>query len=128
MLTAMPYLRQLAALGSLSALSAALMRSLDTVAQPPATQAADELASQTFLITGSTEGIGRHTAQLLAQAHATVLLHGRWVRRQRAAAAAVRRSTAAKPRLALQGGACGAAGDPRPAASDVQPAGVRLCI
>jgi NAD(P)-dependent dehydrogenase (short-subunit alcohol dehydrogenase family) len=33
-----------------------------------------------YLITGSTDGIGRHTALQLAKAGATVLVHGRCVR------------------------------------------------
>jgi NAD(P)-dependent dehydrogenase (short-subunit alcohol dehydrogenase family) len=32
-----------------------------------------------FLVTGSTDGIGRHTAARLKKAGATVLLHGRYV-------------------------------------------------
>lgn len=34
-----------------------------------------------FLVTGSTDGIGQHTAIKLAQAGATVLVHGRLVGR-----------------------------------------------
>eukprot|EP00727_Mastigamoeba_balamuthi_P003471 m51a1_g13120 hypothetical protein (282) ;mRNA; f:221-1066 len=36
-----------------------------------------DLQGRTFLVTGSTDGIGRHTAVLLARAGARVLVHGR---------------------------------------------------
>lgn len=38
-----------------------------------------DLTGETFLVTGSTDGIGLHTAQRMAQAGATVLVHGRSV-------------------------------------------------
>ena len=36
-----------------------------------------DLTGKTYLVTGSTDGIGQHTAQKLAQHGATVLIHGR---------------------------------------------------
>lgn len=59
-----------------------------------------DLAGQTILVTGSTDGIGQHTALRLAAAGATVLLHGR--SQQRVDAAAERARDAAR-------GAAGAA-------------------
>ena len=42
-----------------------------------ATPTGMRLDGQTFLVTGSTDGIGQHTALKLAEAGATVLVHGR---------------------------------------------------
>lgn len=44
-------------------------------------QAPRDLRGKTFLVTGSTSGIGNHTATLLAQQGATVLVHGRALQR-----------------------------------------------
>ena len=35
------------------------------------------IAGKTFLVTGSTDGIGRHTAFKLAEREAKVIVHGR---------------------------------------------------
>ncbi|KAI8474156.1 MAG: short-chain dehydrogenase-like protein [Monoraphidium minutum] len=64
-----------------------------------------DLAGQVFLVTGSTDGIGRHTALRLAAAGATVLVHGRDAGRVAAAAAAARDAAARAP-----GGGGGAEG------------------
>jgi hypothetical protein len=40
-------------------------------------RAGASLVGKSFLVTGATDGIGRHTAGRLAQEGATVLLHGR---------------------------------------------------
>jgi hypothetical protein len=48
------------------------------------------LLNKVFLVTGSTDGIGLHTAQRLASQGATVLVHGRSEARVEAAVAAVR--------------------------------------
>jgi NAD(P)-dependent dehydrogenase (short-subunit alcohol dehydrogenase family) len=36
------------------------------------------MGDRVYLITGSTDGIGKHTATKLALTGATVLVHGRW--------------------------------------------------
>lgn len=51
---------------------------------------AQPLLNKVFLVTGSTDGIGLHTAQRLASQGATVLVHGRSEARVEAAVAAVR--------------------------------------
>jgi hypothetical protein len=51
--------------------------------------AGQSLRDKVFLVTGATSGIGRVTAEALAQQQATVLVHGRWVGGSSAAADAV---------------------------------------
>lgn len=46
-----------------------------------ATSIPDALDGQVILVTGSTDGIGRHTARQLKERGATVLVHGRSVLR-----------------------------------------------
>ncbi|KIZ00681.1 hypothetical protein MNEG_7280 [Monoraphidium neglectum] len=53
-----------------------------------------DLTGHTFLVTGSTDGIGQHTALRLAAAGATVLVHGRSRQRTDAAAARVKDAAA----------------------------------
>lgn len=48
-----------------------------SAAQGLEAQPMHSLRGKTFCVTGSTDGIGLHTAQLLAQSGATVLVHGR---------------------------------------------------
>jgi hypothetical protein len=55
-----------------------------------AAAAPPDLRGAPVLVTGSTDGIGRHTAARLAAAGAAVLVHGRSAARVEAAAAAVR--------------------------------------
>jgi NAD(P)-dependent dehydrogenase (short-subunit alcohol dehydrogenase family) len=59
------------------------------------------LAGQAFLVTGATDGVGRHTAQRLAAAGAAVLVHGRDPSRAAAAAAALPHAPGAPPHAAL---------------------------
>ncbi|GBF93593.1 hypothetical protein Rsub_06313 [Raphidocelis subcapitata] len=77
--------------------------------------AAADLSGRTFLVTGSTDGIGRHTAQRLAAAGACVLVHGRDAARVDAAVAAVRAAAAAGAAAA----AAGAAGSVRGYVADL---------
>jgi NAD(P)-dependent dehydrogenase (short-subunit alcohol dehydrogenase family) len=53
-----------------------------------------DLSGRVFLVTGSTDGIGQHTAERLAAAGATVLVHGRSPARVNAAAERVRAAAA----------------------------------
>jgi NAD(P)-dependent dehydrogenase (short-subunit alcohol dehydrogenase family) len=52
-----------------------------------------DMHEKTVLITGSTDGIGKHTAQRLAQDGATVLVHGRNAQKAQAAAESIRKAT-----------------------------------
>lgn len=53
-------------------------------------RAALDLAGRSYLVTGSTDGIGLHTAKKLAKAGATVLVHGRSPEKSQRAADAVK--------------------------------------
>jgi NAD(P)-dependent dehydrogenase (short-subunit alcohol dehydrogenase family) len=91
---------------------AAACRPRAAVARALASSAAPDLSGRTFLITGSTDGIGLHTTRRLAAAGASVILHGRNRERLDAAAASVRRAAGEAGAAAAAGGGGGGGGEP----------------
>jgi NAD(P)-dependent dehydrogenase (short-subunit alcohol dehydrogenase family) len=61
------------------------------------TSVPDDLHGKTVLLTGATQGMGRHLARLLAVRGATLLLHGRDRNRLAAVADEIRQSTSCAP-------------------------------
>jgi NAD(P)-dependent dehydrogenase (short-subunit alcohol dehydrogenase family) len=60
------------------------------IRQATMSRAALDLAQKSFLVTGASDGIGKHTATKLAKAGATVIVHGRNAEKAQKAADAVR--------------------------------------